>query len=241
MHSHTLGRIKVRAGEILTFTYDESTPDKRNHITVVAIADIELSQEMATYCESIDRSTRAIYTEEALPGFIQYLTEKRLLHVGAEVSLHFGTKHRPATRLLNEHRFKINPEAFWEAKLTHRYSLNSFTVFNHQNHLLTVMGDVDAPFYILADVVDLHGELLGSLRLSVVSDRRHTLIDEDDIERLRRALQADLSLHVEELSVLIDRVRLIPNPEFGVNPFSRHASLAAPTPPILTPSLATPL
>jgi len=221
---HTLGRIKVRAGEILTFTYDESIPEKKKHITVVAIADIDLSAEMATYCEGINRATREIYTEEALPGFIQYLTEKRLLHVGNEVSLHFGSKRRPAARLLNEYRFKLNPESFWEAKLIHRYESNSFTVFTHQSHMLTVMSGPDAPFTILAEIIDLTGDPLGVLRLSVLSDNRHTLIDDEDIERIRLALQADISLNMTEISVLVNKVTLIPNPDFGTNPFKRHLS-----------------
>lgn len=235
MHEHhTLGRIKVRAGEILTFTYDESIPEKKRHITVVAISDIDLSDEMATYCGSINRSSRDIFTEEALPGFIQYLTEKRLLHIGNEVTVHFGAKRRPASRLMNEYRFKLNPESFWEAKLIHRYESNSFTVFNHQNHMLTVMGGVDGPFTALARIIDFQGELLGTLRLSVLSDNRHSLIDDNDIERIRLALQADISLNTNEINVLVDQVELISNPDFGTNPFKRHL------PEITQPSNPTP-
>ncbi len=219
---HTLGRIKVRAGEILTFTYDESIPEKKRHVTVVALSDIDLSDEMATFCESVNRSSRDIFTEEALPGFIQYLTEKRLLHIGNEVRIHFGSMRRPAARLMDEYRFKLNPESFWEAKLLHRYESNSFTVFNHQNHLLTVMAGIDSPFIAMASMIDLQGELLGMLRLSVLSDHRHTLIDDNDIERLRLALQADISLHVDEIAVLVTEVKIISNPDFGINAFKRH-------------------
>lgn len=220
--NHTLGRIKVRAGEILTFTYNDPIPEKPRHITVVAIADIDLSAEMAAYCASLDRSTRDIYTEEALPGFIEHLTEKRLLHIGNEVSVHFGTMRRPASRLMGEYRFKLNPEEFWEDKLIHRYSSNSFTVFNHQNHMLTVMMNVDSPFKILAHIIDMKGEPLGVLRLSVLSEDRHTHLDDNDIERLRMALQADISLNVGEINVLVEKLDLIPCPDFGENPFKRH-------------------
>jgi len=239
MHEHhTLGRMKVRAGEILTFTYDESVPDKRCHLTVVAIADIDLSQEMATYCVTINRSTRDIYTENALPGFIEYLAEKRLLHVGTEVNIHFGTTKRPAARLMGEYRFDINPESFWEAKLIHRYQSNSFTVYNHQHHMLTIMSDVEAPFLVLADIIDMKGEYLGVLRLSVLSEDSYTLFSDEDLERIRLALQADISLNVVEISVLVESVKLVPNPDFTKNAFGRHLPVV--TPPISKPTQSTP-
>lgn len=222
-NEHTLGRLSVKAGEILTFTYRDNTPHER-HVTVVAIADIDLSREMALFCEQCDRHGHAIFTEEALPAFIEYLTQSQLLHVGNEVRIDFGRLGRPSSRLLNEYRFRINPEAFWEAKLLHRYQHNSFTLLNHQNHLLTLMAGVDAPFTVLADVLDIHGEHLGTLKLELLSDQRHTLINDEDVERIRLALQADITLTVQELSLMIDRVTILSNPDFGTNPFSRHVT-----------------
>src|SRR5690606_7429225 len=87
---------------------------------------------------------------------------------------------------------------------------------------------VDAPFTIIASLIDMSGDPLGTLRLSVLSDHKYSLLNDDDLERIRLALQADISLSVEEISVLVDSVTLIPNPDFGTNPFSRHL------PPITT-------
>lgn len=229
-HEHTLGRLSVKAGEILTFTYRDNTPQER-HITVVAIADIDLSREMALFCEQADRHSHAIFTEEALPAFIEHLTQRQLLHVGNEISIDFGRLGRPASRLMNEYRFRINPEAFWEAKLLHRYQHNAFTLLSHQNHLLTLMAGVDTPFSVLANVLDIQGNPLGTLRLELLSDNRHTLINDEDIERIRLALQADITLTVQELSVMIDSIKVIPNPEFGINSFTRHVT---PTPTSLS-------
>lgn len=232
--NHTLGMVTVRAGEILTFTFDESTPEKRRHLTVVAIQDIELSREMALFCEMTNRAGKDIYTENALPAFIQHLAEKRLLHVGKEVSVHFGDRGRPAARLMNEYRFRLNPESYWEDKLVKRYTTSSFTLFNHQQHNLMVMMNVDAPFYILADLLDMRGEPLGTLRLSIIPDQRHTFISPDDVERIRLALQADIALNVEEISVMVERVRVASNPDFGQSVFKRHL------PPITHPSKVEP-
>lgn len=220
--NHTLGRIVVRAGEILTFTFDESVSGHKRHLTVVAIADIDLSREMALFCEATDRSGKDIYTENALPEFLQSLSEKQMLHVGKEISVHFGDRGRPAARLMNEYRFRINPESYWEDKLVNRYTTGSFTVFNHQHHCLTVMQGTDAPFTAHAVIVDMQGEYLGHLRLSVLPDQRHSFISDEDIERIRLALQADITLNVEEISVMVERVTVTSNPDFGQNVFKKH-------------------
>lgn len=219
---HTLGLVLVKAGELITFTFDDNVPDRPRRITVVAISDIDLSKEMATFCEKTNRSGKDIYTENALPAFIEYLAGKRLLHVGAEVSVHFGAARRPAARLLNEYRFDINPEFFWEEKLTHRYTHKSFAILNHQQQMLTVMFGIEAPFYISANLIDLKGDYLGVLRLCVIPDGQHTLISDEDIERLRLALQSDIALHMSEIAVMVERVDLTSNPIFGSNSFMRH-------------------
>ena len=219
---HKLGMERIRAGELLSFTYEDTVPNNEKRLTVVALADIDLSLEMATYCEQMDRSGKDIYTENALPAFIEYLTEKRLLHVGNEVKVHFGKVRRPASRLLNEYRFKMSPESFWEEKITTLYLNRSFSVFNHQMHSLTVMMGIDAPFYIMASFIDVQGDTLGVLRLSVLSDSQHTLIDDEDLERLRLALQADIAMNLSEINVMVDRVKLTSNPDFGLSSFKRH-------------------
>lgn len=229
-----LGRLTVRAGEILTLTYRDNTPLPR-HITVVALVDLNLSEHMATFCADMDRSGHGIFTEQALPAFVQYLTDRRLLHVGKEVRVDFGKLGRPASRLLNEYRFKLNPEAFWEAKLLHRYKHNSFTLFSHQNHLLTIMAGIDAPFSLLAHVVAMDGTALGSFRLEILTDNKYTLISDEDLERIRLALQADLSLSIEEISVMIESVELFPNPDFGISSFARHLPTLTPPSEITTP------
>lgn len=221
--NHTLGRIFVRAGEILTFTFDETDSGHKRHLTVVAIVDIDLSREMALFCDATDRSGKDIYTENALPEFLQSLAEKQMLHVGKEITVHFGDRGRPAARLMNEYRFRINPESYWEDKLVQRYTTGSFTVFNHQHHQLTVMQGTDAPFTAHATIVDMQGEYLGHLRLSVLPDHRHSFISDDDVERIRLALQADITLNVEEISVMVERVVMTSNPDFGQNAFKRHA------------------
>lgn len=220
--NHTLGRIVVRAGEILTLTFDESVSGHKRHLTVVALIDIDLSREMALFCERMDRSGKDILTENALPEFLQYLSEQQMLHVGKEISVHFGDRGRPAARLMNEYRFRINPESYWEDKLVQRYTTGSFTVYNHQHHLLTVMQGSDAPFTAHAVIVDMQGEYLGHLRLSILPDQRHSFISDDDIERIRLALQADITLNVEEISVMVERVFVTSNPDFGQNVFKRH-------------------
>lgn len=214
--------IHVKAGELINFTYDDAVPDRPRRVTVVAIEDIDLSREMALFCEKTNRSGKDIYTENALPAFIEYLVMKRLLHVGAEVDVHFGSSRRPAARLLNEYRFRLNPESFWEEKLTHRYESRSFTIINHQQQMLTMMIGVEAPFYISASMVDLKGDYLGVLRLSVLPDGRHTLISEEDMERIRLALQSDIALHMSEIEVMVERVCVTSNPDFGSNTFQRH-------------------
>ncbi|MNP89099.1 hypothetical protein D3C85_14990 [compost metagenome] len=231
-NKHTLGRVEVKAGEILTFTYDNPSPENRRHITVVALSDINLSDEMALFYQELDRGSDDIITEAALPAFIEHLCDKRLLHVGTEVNIHIGTVGRPAERLVNEYKFMLNPESFWEEKLSHRYLKRSFTVYSHQDHLLTIMMGVEAPFTILADIINMQGNHLGILQLSILSDRRHTLISDDDLERIRSALQADISLCIDEVSVLVERVTLLTNPDFGSNRFTKYLSVYKPEPEI---------
>ena len=214
--------VLVRAGELISFTYDDHIPNHPKRLTVVALADIDLSKEMATFCGITNRSGKDIFTENALPAFIEYMAQKRLLHVSTEVSCHFGSVKRPATRLLNEYRFDINPEFFWEEKLTHRYESHSFTVLNHQQQMLTVMFDIDAPFYVTASLIDLNGDSLGVIRLSVIPDGQHTLISDEDLERIRLGLQSDIVLHMSEIAVMVERVVLASNPNFGSNSFKRH-------------------
>lgn len=226
-YRHRLGRTLIKAGEVLTFTYTENSSQK--HIAVVAIADIDLSQEMVEFTAGVDRSSRLIFTEEALPAFIEYLSSKSLLHVGPSVAIEFGDIGRPSHRLLDEYRFSINPEAFWDDKLIHRYKHTSFTVFSRQDHTLTVLADVEAPFYISASVVDTEGQLLGMLRLSVLSDNKHTLLSEEDVERIRLALQADISLGVPEIAVLISEVHLIGNPDYGSCRYIKHTDFLTET------------
>jgi hypothetical protein len=216
LNRHTLGRINVKAGEILTFTYKDRTP---RHVTVVALHDIDLSKELAEFCGQLDRRSRSIFTENVLPAFIEHLTDKRLLHVGNEVSVDMGVVGRPSKRLLEEYKFSINPEMFWEDKVIHRYTTSSFSVINHQEHLLTLLMDVDAPFTVVANLIDIKGDTLGVIRLVMLSDHRHTLINEEDNERIRMALQSDLSLTLPEINVLVATVEITPNPEYGNNPF----------------------
>lgn len=220
---HTLGKVEVKAGELITFTYDDPSPAQRKRISVTALADINLSEAMADFYQSVNRKTNAIYTENALPAFIEYLCEKRLLHVGAEVSVHLGVVGRPAMRMSAEQRFKINPESFWEEKLVHHYKTRSFHVTNHEDHLLTLLWGVDAPFAILADIITMDGRHLGILHLSVLSNKPRPTISEEDIEVIRIGLQADITLHIGELSVLVERITLLNNPDFAVNPFSKHS------------------
>jgi len=228
--NHTLGRVTVRAGEIITFTFDGSESEHEKHLTVVAIQDLDLSREMALFCEATNRSGRDIYTENALPALIEHLAKQGMLHVGREVTVHVGNRFRPAARLMNEYKFRINPESFWEDKLINRYKTGSFNVFNHQGHSLMLMMEVDSPFTAHASIVDMQGEYLGHLRLSVLPDQPHTLISDEDIERIRLALQADITMHVEEISVMVERVEMTSNPDFGCSSFKRHLPSIEPLP-----------
>ncbi len=223
--NHTLGVIKVKAGEVISFTFDKLPKDSQGRITVVALHDIDLSHEMADFCNRTDRSGKDIYTENALPDFIEGMVERGLLHIGPIVNVHVGHEKRPCSRMLDEYRFSINPESFWEDKLIERYGKNTFTVYNHQNHLLTMMTDVEAPFYARASIVDMRGEYLGQLRLSILPEQRHSFISDDDIERIRLALQADIMLNVVEINVMVERVEVTSNPDFGSSRFNQHLTL----------------
>ena len=118
---------------------------------------------------------------------------------------------------------------FWEAKLLHRYSKSCFNVINHQSHLLTVMGNVDAPFVMTATIIDGIGGILGMLRLDILSDNKHTLIDEDDIEVLRLGLQADITMNIPDLMLMVESVTIASNPTFTVNSFNRHRAFTPAT------------
>ena len=222
--NHTLGVIKVKAGEVISFTFDKLPKDNHGRITVVALNDIDLSREMADFCEKTDRSGKDIYTENALPDFIESMVERGHFHIGPIVNVHMGHEKRPCNRMLNEYRFSINPESFWEDKLINRYDKNTFTVYNHQNHLLTMMADVEAPFYARASIVDMRGEYLGQLRLSILPEQRHSFINDSDIERIRLALQADIMLNVAEINVMVENVQVASNPDFGSSRFKQHIS-----------------
>lgn len=223
MERHDLGVVQIKAGEILSFAYLDHSNQKQS-IIVVAIEDIDLSKEMAEFAKVTEGNYRKLFTENSLPEFIEHLSSKGMLHVSTTVNIDFGIMGRPSRRLSDEYRFSINPESFWDDKLYHRYSTTSFSVCTHQDHMLTVLANVEAPFYIQASIVDSEGYLLGMLRLSVISDNKHTLLNEDDIERIRLALQADIVIGVPEINVLVDEVKLINNPEFGVCQYSNHFS-----------------
>jgi hypothetical protein len=229
MHSnHTLGMVNVEEGELLTFLIDkESTPDRPITVTVIVLADIDLSREMADFYQSTSRDTQAIITENAIAGFITWLSNKGLIRLPRETRVPLGNLKRPASRLADEYKYSVNPEMFWEAKLRHRYSKACFNVINHQSHLLTVMANVDAPFAMTATVIDGVGGVLGMLRLDILSDNKHTLINDEDIERLRLGLQADITMNVPDLMLMVECVTVASNPTFGINSFNRHRDFNA--------------
>lgn len=222
--NHTLGRLTAKVGEILTFTYDEVSQGKYPHLTVVVLVDFDLSLEMANFCEETDRSGTDIYTENILPEFLQSLALRNLIHVGEQKTVHVGHRGRPSARFMNEYKFDIYPESYWEDKLIAHYRTNTFEVNSHQHHRLTIMMDMDAPFTAHASIVDIRGEYLGHLRLSVLPDDKHALINDDDKERIRLALQADITTNVTDIQVMVERVELTSNPDFGRNAFKSHSS-----------------
>lgn len=81
------------------------------------------------------------------------------------------------------------------------------------------MMGVEAPFSAVTQFIDSKGEFLGILRFSVLSDNKYTLLDADDIERIRLAIQSDISLFVGELNILAESVVIESNPAYGINPF----------------------
>lgn len=238
--NHTLGMVTVQSGELLTLLIEtESTPDRPKTVSVIALADFDLSKEMADYYRTTDRTNGALITKNALGGFLCRLSEKGLIVLPKEHRIPFGSMERPASRLSNEYRYTINPETFWEDKLMHRYTKASFNVINHQSHMLTVVANVDAPFTMTATVIDGIGGILGMLRLDILSDSKHTLLNDEDIERLRLGLQSDITMHVTDLMLMIECVTVASNPTFGINSFTRHRDFepAAPaTPSPLKPS-----
>lgn len=221
--NHTLGMVNVSDGELLTFTIDrESHPDRPITITVIALADIDLSKEMADFYHMTAKDTTSLITENAIAGFVMWLGKRELVRLPVEHRVHFGNLKRPSSRLTDEYKYSINPEMFWEAKLLHRYSKACFNVINHQSHMLTVMANVDAPFTMTATIIDGVGGVLGMLRLDVLSDSKHTLISDEDIERLRLGLQADITMHVTDLMLMVEGVSVASNPTFGINSFNKH-------------------
>lgn len=224
MHdNHTLGMVNVRDGELLTFLIDkESTPDRPTTVTVIALADMDLSHEMATFYQQAPKDNTALITENAIAGFVMWLVGRKLIKLVRETRIPFGNMKRPSSRLRDEYKYSINPEMFWEAKLLHRYSTSCFTVINHQSHLLTIMANVDAPFAMTATVIDGVGGILGMLRLDILSDNKHTLIDDDDIEVIRLGLQADITMNIPDLMLMVEAVSIASNPTFTVNSFNRH-------------------
>lgn len=227
-NNHTLGMINVRDGELLTFLIDkESTPDRPTTVTVITLADLDLSQEMATFYHRTPKHTTELITENAIAGFITWLADRGLVKMVRETRVPFGNMKRPSSRLADEYKYSINPEMFWEAKLLHRYSNACFNVINHQSHMLTVMANVDAPFVLTATVIDGVGGVLGMLRLDILSDNKHSLISDEDIERLRLGLQADITMNVPDLMLMIEGVSVSSNPTFGINSFNRHRDFRA--------------
>lgn len=222
-NNHTLGTVNVSSGELLTFTVNtESSEDRPRTVTVITLADIDVSKEMADYYRRINRTTEQLQTDNAIIGFITSLAEAGLVKVTREHRVPFGTLGRPASRLTDEYKYSVNPEQFWEAKLLNRYSKACFNVITHQSHMLTVMHNVDAPFSMTATIIDSIGGVLGMLRLDIISDNRHTLIGEEDIERLRLGLQADITMHVPDLMLMVESVSVQNNPIFGINAFKQH-------------------
>lgn len=213
-----LGRAEVKAGQILNLNYLDGTTSKT--VTVVAIEDIDLSHEMVEYVKTISKEGNALFTENAIPGLLEILSKKGLIHVDSAVNIYIGKVGRPASRLLNEQRFEINPENFWDVKLIERYDKKSFQVLNRQGHSLTVIRGVEAPFYMTAEAMSLDGEYLGNITLSILSDSRHTTLAEDDIERLRLALQSDIAIGIPEISIVINKVTVSGNSSFGQNKFA---------------------
>lgn len=214
----TLGMVTVRSGELLTLVLeDDNTPGRPKRVSVITLADIDVSKEMAEYCEHLDRSTNAINTLNAMSGFLGYLVSKGMVKVPQETSVRFGNLKRPSSRLLNEYRYTINPEQFWEDKLLARYHKSSFNVISHQSHMLTIMAGIDSPFIMTATIIDGGGGILGMIRLDILSDNKHTLLNDDDIERLRLGLQADITMNVPDLMLMVKSVEIQSNPLFGVN------------------------
>lgn len=227
----TLGITHVGSGDLLTFLInDDSQPHRAQQVSIIALADIDVSQEMAEYYRQLDKTHKNVLTENALVGFVGFLADRGLVRVPTEVSVSFGTLKRPASRLANEYRYSLNPEEFWEEKLLKRYATASFTTINHDGHLLTVVGDVDAPFTLAATIINLDGEVLGVLRLDVLADGKHASINDDDLERLRLGLQADITMHVPEIMVMVDRISVHHNPTFGINSFRQHIPAISETP-----------
>lgn len=228
--NHTLGMIRVSAGDLLTLVVDDdTTPGKPKTVTVVALDDIDVSKEMADYYALIDRTSRELITANAITGFLTWLATRRLVRVPREARIPFGEMKRPSSRLQNEYRYTLNPEAFWEEKLLARYNQASFNVINHQGSFLTLMAGIDAPFELVAEIIDGNNESLGYLRLDVLSDNRHTLINDDDLERLRLALQADITMHIPDMLVMVRTVAIHNNPGYGVSRYKQHCD------PLLTP------
>ena len=222
-NNHTLGMIRVSTGEILTFQVtDKNTPDKLKRISVVALTDIDVSKEMAEHYAKLNRSTPDVYSENALISLVSEWVDKKKVIYSNEVTVHVGDEGRHAQRFADEYRYTINPEQFWEDKLIERYRRASFAVINHQGHMLTVLHNIDSPFSMTATVIDGVGGILGMLRLDIMSDNKHTRINEEDIERLRLGLQADLTMHVPDLMLMIEHVSVQNNPLYGVNPFKQH-------------------
>jgi hypothetical protein len=224
----TLGMLSVGAGELLTLLLDDdTTPGRPRRVTVITLAAFNVSQEMADYCTRMDRNGQGVITPNAAAGFLTHLAERSMIKVPRELTIPFGNMKRPSSRLLNEYRYTINPEEFWEEKILARYAKSSFDVFNHQGHMLMVVGNVDAPFRMIATIIDGKGAVLGMLRLDILSDSKLTCLNDDDIERLRLGLQADLTMNVPDLMLMVDKVLVTSNPLFGVNRFRRYHDLPA--------------
>lgn len=221
---HTLGRLDAKEGDIITLSYRDKD-DQEKRVSVVAIDSFSLSEQMATFCSNTRRSSESIFTENALPAFIEYLASEGLVHVGRAVEVSVGLAGRPAKRLLDEYKYHINPDSFWQEKLTHWYSKHSIILYSGKGEALTLVTGDDGHLFITAEVLSSKGEPLGLMRFSLLLEHITSSISEDDLERIRLAIQSDIALNIPELEVVVDKVTARSNPGYGSNKLDKHFTL----------------
>lgn len=206
MNKSLLGTTLISKGQLVTLYLENGEDDRPQQAVILyATQDFNLSETMAKYYELCQKRQKLYKSETALPLFVEYLIEQKLVEHPNNETVRIGVAGRPPVRLIDEYKYSKNPAAFMEDKINGAIRSRCIGFFNARSNYFNLMDPAICPFQIRCHVnIDNLFDIVLDVGLS--PSKKGTMIHKDDCPKIKELLQKLFDEEFKDIRVAVEHV-----------------------------------